>query len=38
MQAIIVVSATILVMVVMLIGAMIIYKMSGGKDDCSSDE
>lgn len=33
MQAIIAVLATILIMVVMLIGAMVIYKMIGDKDD-----
>jgi len=38
MQAIIAVSSTILIMVVMLIGAMMVYKMSGDKDDGSSDE
>jgi len=37
MQAIIAVSATILIMVAMLIVAMIIYKMSGGKSDGSSE-
>jgi len=38
MQAIIAISATILIMVIMLIGAMVTYKMSGDKDDSSSDE
>lgn len=38
MQAIIAISATILIMVIMLIGAMVTYKMSGGKSDDSSDE
>lgn len=31
MQAIIAISATILIMVITLIGAMVVYKMSGGK-------
>ncbi len=38
MQAIIAISATILIMVIMLIGAMMVYKMSGGKSDGSSEE
>ncbi len=38
MQAIIAISATILIMVIMLIGAMMVYKMSGAKDDGSSEE
>ena len=37
MQAIIAISATILIMVIMLIGAMVIYKMIGDKDDGSSE-
>ena len=37
MQAIIAVSATILIMVIMLIGAMMVYKMSADKDDGSSE-
>jgi len=37
MQAIIAVSATILIMVVMLVVAMMTYKMSGDKDDGSSE-
>jgi hypothetical protein len=38
MSAIIAISATILIMVIMLIGAMMVYKMSGAKDDGSSEE
>lgn len=37
MQAIIAILATILVMAVMLIVAMMVYKISGGKDDGSSE-
>ena len=37
MQAIIAISATILIMIIMLIGAMVIYKMGGTKNDGSSE-
>ena len=37
MQAIIAVSATVLIMVVTLLGAMIVYKMSSDKDGGSSE-
>ena len=37
MQAIIAVSATILIMAVMLLWAMIVYKMGADKDDGSSE-